>query len=169
MMHSNSRLLEAAALLAVVAGCGKPLNMQKAEQVIRDDLTARLAASGLHLSAVSCPKEVRMRQGESFVCEASFEGGGGFRVHVDQTDSVGTINWRVNEQLLLSSKVEEQIALGEKPQGLELAVNCGDRVRPALAKTSFACSATDSQGKPHYYQATIENEQGQVSYRAIEP
>jgi hypothetical protein len=94
-MHSNSRLLEAAALLAVVAGCGKPLNMQKAEQVIRDDLTARLAASGLHLSAVSCPKEVRMRQGESFVCEASFEGGGGFRVHVDQTDSVGTINWRV--------------------------------------------------------------------------
>jgi hypothetical protein len=163
-----SWLLTGLALLGNLAGCGKPLNMEKAEQVIRDDLSARLASEGLHVSRVTCPKEVRMEQGESFACEASFEGGGSLRVRVEQTDSKGTINWKVNQQLLLASKVEEQIVAGERGKGLELAVNCGDRVRALMPKSSFACSATDGQSKPHYYEATVENEQGLVTYKPLD-
>jgi hypothetical protein len=161
-------LVLAVALFGSLAGCGKPLNVEKAEQVIRDDLSARLASEGLQVSAVTCPNEVRMAQGESFACEASFEGGGTLRVRVEQTDSKGTINWKVNQQLLLASKVEEQIVAGERGKGLELAVNCGDRVRPLVPKSSFACSATDGQGKPHYYEATVGNKQGLVSYKPLD-
>jgi hypothetical protein len=155
------------ATAAAVLGCGEKLNISKAESIIRDDLATRFAAQGLVVSAVTCPSEVRMKQGNGFACEASFEGGGKLPVKVAQTDDKGTIEWTVNQRILVIARVEQQIVEKARADGQEVAVNCGDRVRVVVPQARFQCMAQDGAGKLLVFDVVIQNENGDVRWEQV--
>jgi hypothetical protein len=168
-LRSRARrgLVAVLASAACLVGCGEKLNVSKAEAVIRDDLATRFAAQGLVVSAVSCPKEVRMRRGQGFACEASFEGGGALPVQVAQTDDKGTIEWTVNQRILVVTRVEQQIVEKARADGQEVAVTCGDRVRVVVPQAKFQCMGQDSAGKLLVFDVVIQNENGDVRWEQV--
>ena len=164
------RLLVLVAMLAVagwLVACGQKLNVQKAETIIRDDLATRFATQGLVVNAVTCPKEVRMKQGSSFACEAHFQGGGTLAVAVAQTDDKGTIEWTMNQRIIVVDKIEQQIIEQARTEGHELAVNCGDRVRVVVAQSKFQCMGKDAEGKLLVYDVVMQNDSGDVHWTQV--
>ena len=157
----------AATLIVGLLGCGQPLDVPKAEVIIRDDLAARFAAQGLVVSAVSCPKDVRMKQGNGFVCQVQFEGGGVLAVAVAQKDDKGTIEWTMNQRLIVASRIEQQIVEQARSQGQEIALNCGDRVRAVVAQATFQCMGKDAQGKLVVYDVVMDNDNGDVHWQRV--
>jgi hypothetical protein len=153
------------ALACGLAGCGQKLDVQKAESIIRDDLAARFAAQGLVVSGVSCPKDVRMKQGNGFVCQVHFEGGGTLAVGVAQSDDKGTIEWTMNQRLIVAARIEQQIVEQARNQGQEIALNCGDRVRPVVAQGTFQCMGKDAQGGLVVYDVVMDNANGDVHWQ----
>jgi hypothetical protein len=152
---------------AVLVACGEKLNARKAESVIRDDLNTRFAAQSLKLSAVVCPEQVRMKQGNGFTCQAQFEGGGTLPVEVAQTDDKGTIEWTVKQRLLLGAVVEKQIVDKAQAGGQEIAVSCGDRVRVVVPQAKFQCMAKDTAGRLLVFDVVVQNEEGDVHWEQV--
>jgi hypothetical protein len=177
-MHSSRQKLPASfrraltlALVFASAGglvaCGEKLNARKAESVIRDDLNTRFAAQGLSIVAVSCPEQVRMKQGNGFTCQAQFEGGGTLPVDVAQSDDKGTIEWTVKRRLLLGSVVEKQIVDRAQSSGQQIAVSCGDRVRVVVPHAKFQCMGKDAAGQLLVFDVAMLNEEGDVHWEQV--
>jgi hypothetical protein len=74
----------------VLSGCGG-LDVDKAEKNIQNGLQSQ---GGKAIKAVSCPADVKKKEGETFQCTALTEDGQKLAVKVTETDGEGGIAWQ---------------------------------------------------------------------------
>lgn len=165
-----SAMVARALLLTILApllgGCTKHFDSTELERVIARGLNAKLAPLELTVETVECPAKVAMKKDQGFRCTATFEGGGKLPVDVDQKDDAGNIVFRIEQEIVTASKVEQSIGqLLAKKRGVKAAVDCGNRVYPSVPKTVFQCAATDSAGEVLVFDVTITDDQGNVRWK----
>ncbi len=88
--------LLAVAAAAALTGCsvsigGSDLDTSELETEIEEEL----GAQGVPDSAVDCPDDVEVEEGDEFTCTATAPDGSTATILVTQTDDDGNVRWRV--------------------------------------------------------------------------
>jgi len=96
MSHTARKpiLLFAAGLFALsAAACQTTLTLDDArlEQVITDQFKTQ---TGVTLTAVDCPDDRPLQQGDTFNCTATTELDEALTIEVTQTDDTGNVSWK---------------------------------------------------------------------------
>jgi Domain of unknown function (DUF4333) len=91
-----SRRATLALLLAVPLGIGscvaRTLRTDELERRLSRDVSATLEVSGI---LVDCPPDIEVREGATFVCEATAPNGDRTRIDVTQVDDDGSVTWEI--------------------------------------------------------------------------
>ncbi len=132
------------ALLAMGA-CGTNdnlLNTKKGEKV----LGQWLEKQGIAAESITCPGDIKMEKGVSFVCTAVIANSSGtaIDIRVVQTGNTGDVQLEHASSVLVTERVERGVGGQILDQtGKKVKVNCGDRVRLAVPKTTFECQVDE--------------------------
>ncbi|MBZ0232120.1 MAG: DUF4333 domain-containing protein [Deltaproteobacteria bacterium] len=155
----------------LVGGCtfeascgGKKLDVDKGEKLIADKLKE---ATGLE-ATVTCPDKVKLAKDVVTECDVKVGTLPG-RAKVTQTDDEGNVRWELVEGYVISAKVEELLR-GElrKTTGVEVAIDCGERVRVSEPGKTFRCKATPaSDVPPAEIEITITDKQGGINSKMV--
>ncbi len=169
-MGSTKRYLHLVGVV-LIGGCtfeascgGKKLDVDKGEKLIADKLKE---ASGVD-ATVTCPDKVKLAKDVVTECDVKLGNLPG-RARVTQTDDQGNVRWELIEGYVLSAKLEAHLReeLG-KSAGVEVAVDCGDRVRVSEPGKTFRCKATPAgDTPPAEVEVTITDQQGGIDTRLI--
>ncbi|UCF20416.1 MAG: DUF4333 domain-containing protein [Gemmatimonadota bacterium] len=154
----------AAAIVALLAGCQRSLDMDDVRSAISDGVLEQV---GLAISEVDCPESIAMEAGASFECTAIPGEGGKLMVQVTQNDDQGNVTWEVveSEGLLDLVALESTIAAGLLEQaGISASVECGDKYRVVEPGNTFQCTAEDAEGRQGQVTVTMEDNEGNVSW-----
>ncbi len=133
-MRINSILVVALGALAATA-CSK-IDNKDAEKKIKDWATQNIGPA----TKVSCPA-VEMKAGKSFECAVTFEGGGVFKLNVEQKDDKGNVEWTWVVQPIGGVKAAELIKNSLVEQVPDVAADCGTDVRELPAE-GITCKVT---------------------------
>lgn len=157
-------------LAVVAAGCsfqascgGKKLNTDKAEA----ELARLLEEAGGLPAKVSCP-EVKLEKGRVIECTTDIQGVKG-RAKVTQTDDEGTVTFEPVESYAFGAKLEHLLGQQIKERtGVDTRLDCGERVRAAVAGARFRCTATAADGDTLALEITLTDSVGGFDSRAVE-
>ncbi len=163
--RSRARVGVAAALATgVLVGCGQAavLDVDRAE--------ARIAASlgdtfDVDVGAVDCPDEVEVEQGARFSCTAEV-GEATLVVEVVQTDDDGALRVEPTQAVLVTSRVEADIAevLADRFDRADVEVTCpGGPQRLAPPDATFTCTAVDGDERKDV-EVRVRDAQGALTY-----
>lgn len=129
-----------AAILAVaLLATGCKVDKAKLEKSITDEFTAK----GIKLKSVDCPADVKAKKGETFDCKGETDEGDKIVLHVTMTDSAGSIEWKLDGQILDQAKIGDSLeaAIDEKVH-VKADVKCPEKTIILLPGKSFVCDAT---------------------------
>lgn len=155
----------AIALVALAAGaCGKPavLDVPRSEARIADRLEEAYAVDGV---AVSCPDDVEVEDGSTFRCTAEVEETT-LDVDVRQTDDDGTLEVEAQAAIIVTSRVETDIAetLADRFERDDVEVTCeGPAVRAEEPDATFACEAVDGD-ETKEVEVRVRDARGALAY-----
>ena len=82
-------------LALAVFGCGngtQVLDDQRLEDVISQGFQEQ---TGYSLTAIDCPSDRPLQQGDTFNCSATTDQGDAIVITVTQTDNVGNVHWSI--------------------------------------------------------------------------
>lgn len=147
------------------ASCGnKNIDMEKGREFVSSALESQV---GQKPTNVTCPDRVASKKDATFECTVSF-GSATAKVSIVQTDDKGGVSITSVTGILLASKLEAQIAesLGQKLNA-HVTVNCGERVRAAVAGDKFLCEAKDAKGASGKVAVSVEDTSGKVSFAIV--
>lgn len=90
------RAVAAAALVLALGGCsvsvgGDTLDSAGLEEEIRKEIAKEVDGE----IRVSCPRDVKIKEGHTFQCRAGFDDGSESQVQVTQTDGDGNVRFEV--------------------------------------------------------------------------
>ena len=132
-----------------MASCGTNdnlLNTRKGEKVIGEWLEKQ----GMLADSITCPGDIKMAKGSSFLCQAVIADASGLSidVRVHQTSGTGEIRLEHATKIVSAERVERGVAGQTLDQiGKKVNVLCGDRVRMAVVGKTFRCNvAEDTTG-----------------------
>ena len=160
-------------ILLVVVGCqfqascgGKKIDMAKAKEFVSSTLEREL---GQKPTETTCPRSVAVEKGKTFECTAKF-GAAVATVTIDQNDDQGNVTIKSVTGILVSSKLETQIAehFG-KQMNAHIEVACGDRIRPAKPGDTFTCDAKDAAGATAKINVKVKDASGAVDFELAKP
>ncbi len=157
--HATLPLLAALAL----ASCGEStIDSAKGEKFIRGVVAKQVV---VRVATVTCPDDVKRKQGATFSCSVAGDDGSKGNVLVTQRDDDGNIS--VSAPFLhvreAETVMQEQIAKRLKVEDVTIA--CPEIV--AVKKDArFACTAT-AEGKSRKISARLTDEQGRFRYRLM--
>jgi len=153
-------MLDRRILLACAALCACNLlkiDHRKVEQSIRSEASAK----GLDLTSLECPKNVKMKAGDSFACNGVDSDGQKLSFHVDQVDGAGSIKWHLDGIIIDKKKVGDGI---EKAVGASTDVTCPAKVVVLNVGDTFTCDAKVG-GQMHKVDITLKDTEGNVAWQ----
>ncbi len=159
MPRLQARWPLALALSLCAASCGtndNRLNTKKGEKV----LSQWLEQQGIAPETVSCPRDIKMEKGTSFLCKAVIANASGttIEIRVHQTGDTGDIQLEHASKLLISERVERGVGGQILDQTKKkVKVNCGDRVRIATPGTKFRCKVEEQNAGANRAETPAEN------------
>ncbi len=158
------------------ASCGNDnlLNTRKGEKVIGEWLEKQ----GMLAESISCPGDIEMAEGVSFLCQAVIAEASGLSidVRVHQTSATGDIRLEHANEIQPAEHVERGLAGQILDQtGKKVKVECGDRVRMAIVDKTFRCPVTQdmteadkgTKGEAFEVEITIKDTDGAWNARRI--
>ncbi|MDX2100385.1 MAG: DUF4333 domain-containing protein [Leptolyngbyaceae cyanobacterium bins.59] len=138
-----------------------PVSVAKVEETLKGFFAQK---TGVKIDAVSCPKTLQLKTGNSFTCEAKAENKT-FPMNVNVRSEQGDFGVEV-KGLLVLSKLEEQIASTiQQRTGVTVTTTCGESLRITKAGDAFECKVTSPQGQSQAVKVTVEDDQGRVRWR----
>ena len=96
-MLRSVRLHRAVAIVVLImaaASCTKKLDTSGLETKLRGELEQQLNTTGV---TVTCPTDVTVKQGATFICSASDSTGAKSTITVTQLDDKGNVKWEVTD------------------------------------------------------------------------
>lgn len=161
-MRNATRLVGAVAVVGALAlaGCSKKLDNSSVENGVKD----KLAAEGVTVNSVSCPKDRDVKQGDTFECTVNVDGGQALTVTLEQTDDKGTLSIDVGRQVVdgaaIASQLETQLATGSTT----VTVTCPPAPIVPGGNGSFECTAVSSDGSTSTLVLTAKDGQVDPNY-----
>lgn len=155
-------------ILLLAVGCsfeascgGKKLNIDKAKEFIAGLLEKETGVK----PAVTCPDSVKIEKDKTFDCTAAFPGGASSKITMKQNDDQGNITVQSATGILVSTKLEKQIAdhFG-KANNKHVDAACGDRVRSSTPGLEFQCEIKDAAGQTAKVNVKVKDESGAVDF-----
>lgn len=136
-------------------------NVRKMEQSLQGLYRRQL---GLPVDSVNCPNNVSLRAGATFECRARAQGIN-FGIQVKMENSQGKFDSRTRG-LLVVSKIEDIIQKNIKEKsGVNVTVNCGNKLRAAVPGDTFSCQVKNSQGQTRSVQVTVKDDLGNINVK----
>jgi hypothetical protein len=152
------RIAVLTAVGVTVSACGlMKIDHKKVEQSIK----TQAAAKGLDLTSIDCPKNIPLKQGEAFACNGVDADGKNVSFRVDQTDSKGDIQWKLDGMIIDKQKVGDSI---EKSVGAAADVTCPAKTVVLNVGDSFTCDVKIA-GNTRKVTITLTNTKGDVSWK----
>lgn len=153
-----------AALLGL-AGCGRPavLDVDRAEGRIRASVAETF---DVPVAAVRCPERVEVEAGSSFSCDVELAEDATLRVSVRQTDDEGALSVRPTQAVLVTTRVEADIAdvLADRFSRDDVEVSCpGGPQRLEDPDATFTCTAIDGEERKEV-EVKVRDAQGALTY-----
>jgi uncharacterized protein DUF4333 len=148
------------------ASCGsRTLDMDNARKFVVQAMTGEVGAAP---DEVVCPDKVKIEQGGTFDCTARY-GKATATLTMRQNDEAGNVTVVSISGILIMKKAEAAIAeqFG-KAGSAHVTVDCGDRVRPAVAGDKLTCKATDENGATATVEVTVKDKEGNIGFKALE-
>ena len=127
------------------ASCGNNdnlLNTRKGEKV----LSQWLEKQSMPAESITCPGDIKMEEGTSFVCQAVIANANNttIDIRVHQTSNTGDIRLEHATDILTAERVERGLAGQTLDQtGKTVRVDCGARVQLAEPGTKFRCQVVE--------------------------
>jgi len=143
------------------ASCGNNdniLNTNKGEKVISEWLEKQ----SIPATSITCPRGIEIQKDHKFLCQAVIAESDNLTIDIEitQTSDDGDIHMEHASKIFLSAVVERGLAGQILDQTKKTAVvDCGLRVRMAVPKSTFVCTATGKADKMSV-EITIEDEAG---------
>jgi len=159
-MKNMARLAGALAVVGVFAltGCGKKLDNSSVENGVRD----KLAAEGVTVTSVSCPKDREVKKGDTFECTVAVSSGQTLNVTLEQTDDSGTLSIDVANQVVdgkaIATQLEGQLTSGSN----SVTVTCPPAPIAPGGNGSFECTAVGSDGSSTTFVINVKD--GQIDF-----
>jgi hypothetical protein len=88
------RAVAAVVLVIAAASCTKKLDTNGLETTLKGQLEQQLNTTGI---TVTCPTDVRIKQGATFTCNATDSTGAKSTITVTQVDDKGNVKWEVTD------------------------------------------------------------------------
>jgi hypothetical protein len=162
------RLYSCSWILLLAFGCsfsascgGKKLNIDKTKEFIATLLEKSTGTK----PTVTCPASVKIEKDKTFECTAAFGPNAAAKVTIKQDDDQGNITIQSATGILVSSKLEKQIAdhFG-KANNKHVDAACGDRVRASTAGLEFQCEIKDAAGSTAKVNVKVKDTDGNVDF-----
>jgi hypothetical protein len=135
----------AAGAVALLVACGGAAVVDRA--ALEDAITQKAAAGGLTVTSVDCPSGRELREGDTFTCSASIEGGGVITMRATQTDGSGGLALEQLQAVIDGPAfAAAEATVISRDYGIAVTLDCPDRVIVADGG-SFACTGTDDRGR----------------------
>lgn len=113
------------------------------------------------ITAAVCPEKSVAKAGDRMECQVTAESKT-FPVMIEFTNSLGAFDWSAKDLLVLS-KLEAFIQATIKDRSeIDVAANCGGKIRLAKTGEKFECQISDQQGRSRPVKVTVKNAQGRV-------
>ena len=143
-MKNLVRLAGAMGVVGALAltGCGKTLENDS----ITSGVESKVAEAGVTASSVSCPKDVKVKKGDTFTCTVTLETGQTFDVTLEQTDDNGTLNIDDGGQVFVGSKVASQLESALSSGSTTVTATCPNVTILPGGNGTFQCTAVASDG-----------------------
>lgn len=149
MRRTHSYIIAA----VVLAGCGKQIDSSKVEKSIIDGLAQKNL-----IAKVSCPSGRAAKANDTFACEVTDEGGAKHVVNVTQQDEAGTVQWKLDGQILDTAAVVAD-AKGKLP-GAE--ITCPRKAVVVKMTDTYTCTIS----KVPQRKLVIKIDNGSVGWEA---
>jgi hypothetical protein len=150
--------------LVALAACGKPAVLDGPRS--EDRIGTRLAETyDVEVGTVTCPQEVEVEEGATFVCTARI-GEEEVEVDVEQTDDDGTLEVTSRVAILSTPRIEADIAatLADRFERDDVEVTCeGPDVRIEEPDATFTCEAIDGD-EAKEVEVRVRDERGALAY-----
>jgi hypothetical protein len=88
------RAVAAVVLVIAAASCTKKLDTSGLETTLKGQLEQQLNTTGV---TVTCPTDVTVKQGATFICSAMDSTGAKSTIKVTQVDDKGNVKWEVTD------------------------------------------------------------------------
>ena len=158
--------LAALALALAPVGCGSDtVDANKVEAGIEQSLSTATAK----ISTVSCPDDVEKKEGATFTCDATLEGGGKAKVTVTQTSNAGdyTYSFKPGTVVLTDNVLEPALEADLAASGVPGAkVDCPSTVKVKTGET-FTCTATGSGGRQSQLTFSFSSDDGTIDESSV--
>jgi hypothetical protein len=132
------------------------LNTRKGEKV----LGQWLEKQSIPADSVTCPGDIEMQEGTKFICKAVIANADGLTIdiRVTQTSNTGDIRLEHASAIQTADSVERGLAGQTLDQtGKTVLVDCGARVRMAVAGTKFRCKVVEQNAGANRAEAAAES------------
>ncbi len=124
---------------------------------------------GIAVRAVTCPEAVEIVAGRTFDCEIVSEDGKVITLQVTQKDSQGNVTWTPPQNLIPLKAIETSIQRSFQQLDSEVVADCGGKYRIGFQGDQFTCEARDSQDKIRTIEVTVNDNAGNVDWKALQP
>jgi len=157
-------VLAAMALLTMAActasiSAGKAVDTASIETQIANDVQA---SRGVAVK-VSCPGKVKVEKGGRFTCHATDGKGNSLPVRATQKDDKGHITWNLQALNIPLVMRELTKSVGQKV-GTPVEVACPAILVDTHLGKQIECAVTDQHGGARNVVATVEDDQGNISW-----
>lgn len=124
-----------------LSGCAdRRIDLRNVEAAMRDRYGRD---APVRITAVTCPEWVRTREGETFDCQVTFEGGVEWTIQVTQRDQ-GTTQWSPRGRAVFAEDIEPWLA--QRLGAEEGAARCDARVYVIEPGQHITCMAVSARG-----------------------
>mgnify|MGYP003632071175 CR=1 FL=1 len=140
------------------------LNTRKGEKV----LGQWLEKQSIPAESITCPGDITMQEGTNFVCKAVIANAGGtsIDIRVHQTSNTGDIRLEHASDIQTAESVERGLAGQTLDQtGKTVLVDCGARVRIAVAGTTYRCKVVEQNAGANRAEAAPESFEVEITIK----
>lgn len=124
-------------VLCAFAGCDdRRLDLRNIEGAIKDRYGQ---GSPVAISSVTCPESVRTREGDTFDCTLTFEGGAVWSIAVAQLGA-GRTSWTPRGRAVFADDIEPWLTAAIGGEGAQMQVQCSQRVYVVEPGEAITCS-----------------------------
>ncbi len=113
---------------------------------------------------VECPEKIEIKKGGEFDCTSVVDGVT-VTANVAQQNDQGNVSYKLVGGVVFTEKLGIIVEAEMGAKNIKAKVDCGAPIRLSKPGATFACSATDSNGKTASIDVVIKDTSGDVNWR----
>jgi hypothetical protein len=151
-----ARRMRALLLGLFLIGCTRTIDADKAKKIITDGL----ADHHMALKSISCPADVKIVKGATFVCTGVTADDQPMTFDMTQQDDEGLVKWELRGKTVNTDDIKTDVV---KRLGDQATVTCPHKITIAQANEPFICDVSRGSETKHLQVTT--DAAGTVSYK----